>query len=108
MIDYAHGIKVDAMTLLGGYLEGMPKNAGRAGPGRGNKGVKPPPTGGGGFTQPPALADLDIDYNVSSDAQALAALNREAPDEHAHVRAGKKSIRAAALFWPASPWPTGN
>ena len=88
VIEHAHAIKVDAMTLLGEYL----KRAEKAPAGRP---VKIGPTVQP-ISPPPTLAALNLTRNESSDAQALAALKVEAPTEHEEVRTGKKSIRAAA------------
>ena len=46
----------------------------------------------------PTLEELGLTLNESSDAQALARLKRESPDQHAEVRANRKSLRAAAAF----------
>ena len=44
----------------------------------------------------PTLEELGITGDESSDAQALDTLKSESPEQHAEVRANRKSIRAAA------------
>jgi hypothetical protein len=94
-VSYAHAVLVDAQTLLGGFLKGMEKNKGRRGQLKGRD-----PSGDPAVQSPedpaPTLAQLGITLNESSDAQALDTLKAESPEQHAEVRANKKSIRAAA------------
>ena len=67
-----------------------PPTAGKGRPKKGDPAVQSPkdPT--------PTLEELGLTLNESSDAQALARLKRESPDQHAEVRANRKSLRAAA------------
>jgi hypothetical protein len=90
-VNYAHAVKVDAQTLLGEFLE-EGRNKGVRLNGRDALGgpIMQPPNGA------PTLDDLGITKNESSDAQALAALKRDDPEEHAAVRSRKKTVRAAA------------
>jgi len=69
-LNYAHAIKIDAETMLGGYLKEGPKATGVRTLGGG--------TGAGGTMQePPAiptLGDLGLTKKLSSEAQMLAEL----------------------------------
>jgi hypothetical protein len=88
VISQAVAIKVDAMTLMGEHLEETPKS----------KGGRPAKTGplAGPVIGQATLADLGIPKNESADSQTLARMARQAPDDHARVRAGEVSVRAAA------------
>jgi len=84
-IQYAHEIKVDAETLLGEFLETSDKNSGAKGSiVSGNKRVPLKDSA-------PTLADLGLTKKESSEAQMLARVKREAPEQHAAVRSRKKS-----------------
>jgi hypothetical protein len=64
-IDYAHGVKVDAMTLLGEFLSRQEKQAGapgKAGPGKGKRGAKVEPR----LDAPPTLAEAGISKKESA------------------------------------------
>jgi 16S rRNA G966 N2-methylase RsmD len=99
-IDYATAVKIDAMTLMGQFLQTAPKNTGTAGklgagPGRGHKGGNgshpPEPT----FSKTPTLADLGITKKESAAAQSLANLKETQPVLHEQVRNGETTIPKA-------------
>lgn len=86
-IDAATAIKIDAKTMLGDFLDTMPKNQG------GNPNLKP--TGSHGAPVGNTLKDQGFTKKESAESQGLAELKRRRPEIHAAVRAGKTSIRRA-------------
>lgn len=83
VIDYAHAVKVEAMTLLGEFLKIAPKaNGGDAQRTRFHKSTESPPT----------LAQSGIGKKESSAAQALANLKAADPETHEKVRLGTLSV----------------
>jgi hypothetical protein len=90
-IAYATAIKIDAMTLMGEFLQTAPKASGGEHGGRSRiDGSRKEPS-----IPTPTLASLGIDKKESADAQALAALKHDAPDLHEQVRSGKVSVLQA-------------
>lgn len=89
-IAYATAVKVDAMTLMGEMLATAPKQAGA-------RGVGPIGVPKENSNQPPTLADNGISKKESSDAQALAAIKKQAPELHEQVRAGAVPVSKAAV-----------
>ena len=90
VIEYATGIKVDALALMGEMLQAGEKNRGTAGAGR-------PPKIGGSRKEPPivpptTLANLGIGKKESAAAQALAAAKAADPKLFAAARKGKVSV----------------
>lgn len=88
-IGYAVAVKVDAMTLLGEFLEGAEKNKGACG--SRVTGTKREPVKDTRAT----LAEVGVTKRESSESQKLARMKREAPEKHAAVREGKVSVREA-------------
>lgn len=89
-IDYAHAVKVDAMTLMGEFLKAKPPNPGArgsAGPGRGKRGAKTEPR----FAAT-TLADLGIGKKESAAAQVLFDLKKKHAALHEQVRRGDKTV----------------
>ena len=80
-VSYAHTIRVDAMQLLGGYLEKQ------VSPGKRAKDIIPD---GNNKKLPPGVAPKE-----SSAAQALHAIAKNTPELFEEVRAGKKTVAAA-------------
>ncbi len=88
VIGYAHEIKIDAQRLLGEFLENQPKNPGVKTKG-GGLGA------GGAMREPPAIATLTsagISKKESADAQFVAKIAREAPEEFEAYSKGKVSL----------------
>jgi len=113
-IEYAHAVKIDALTLMGEFLKGSPKNKGRAGSGRPKIGdtsqVSPKPGGGKpgpgrGKKGEKANTQSELAFGLpngvsakeSSDAQALADLKVQDPKRHEEVRAGKLTVSQARV-----------
>jgi hypothetical protein len=89
-IAYATAIKIDAMTLMGEFLQVAPKNKGANGSvvtGSKREPVKDPT---------PTLKALGIGKRESADAQTLAVLKVEHPEVHEQVRQGALSVQSAA------------
>ena len=87
-IDYAHAVKVDAMTMMGEFLKTAEKRGPEHSRGGGSSGSKREPLP----DAPPTLAALGMGKRESSDAQALVEIKEEAPDLHDAVRAGQMTI----------------
>jgi site-specific DNA-methyltransferase (adenine-specific) len=85
-ITYAHGVVVDAKTLMGELLRETPRNGG----GRPLKTCAQVEQ-----VSPPTLAEQGIDRKSSAEAQALARLKEQAPKAHEAVRAGTVSVAQA-------------
>ena len=91
-IQYAHTVKIDAQTLLGGFLKATPKNEGGYGPGRGKKGgYKGKPAF---IDAPPTLKRLGLEKRDSSDSQLLHTIQIQRPELHEELRTGKKRLKA--------------
>lgn len=88
-IDYAHAIKIDAMTLLGDFLRSQPKNTGAKGIG---KSVLPERK----RTQPPTLKASGISEKESAISQKLSIMAEKQPEKHAAIRSAQQPI--AAVF----------
>lgn len=90
-IDYAHGIKVDAMTLLGEFLSRQEKNKGVRLNGKDSIGgtKKEPPK-----KDVPTLAQAGITKKESALSQKLHKLAKENPERHAAIRAAKEPIQS--------------
>jgi phage N-6-adenine-methyltransferase len=90
-IDYAHGVKVDAMTLLGQFLEHQPMSNG------GDRAGKKPL--GGSRKEPanpkPTLAENGISKKESSLSQKLFKMSKEQPDKHQAIRSAQTPISSA-------------
>jgi site-specific DNA-methyltransferase (adenine-specific) len=99
-IDYAHAIEVDALTLIGLFIDKMDKNKGTRGrlppgPGRGKKGKNgggknPPP-----FSQPPTLAEQGVDKDTAKAARAISDLKKNVPVQYEQVRSRKITVAKA-------------
>lgn len=91
VIQYAHAVKVDALTLMGEFLKAVPKATGGEHGGKRSRldGSRKEPS-----NPTPTLAEVGIGRKESADAQALAALKAEAPDAHEKVRQGELTISA--------------
>lgn len=83
-IQYAHAVKIDAMTLMGEFLKRRPKNDGARGVGK--SGVPP---------ENPTLNEVGIGKKESADSQALADLKTDDPPTHEKVRTGEISVAQA-------------
>jgi site-specific DNA-methyltransferase (adenine-specific) len=83
VIQHAHAVKVDALTLLGEFLKANPPRG--AGPGRGHKGEKKTNSKGELVFGLPR----EIPAKESSNAQALAELKEKDPGLHEQVRTGQ-------------------
>ncbi len=83
----AHEIKVDAETLLGEFLAKAEKAGPAHSKGGGSKGSKREPLLGA----PPTLSVLGLSKKESSEAQLLAKLKADAPEQHAAVHYAKKA-----------------
>jgi hypothetical protein len=103
-------VKVDAMTLMGEFLKAGPKN-------KGTRGQPLPPGPGRGSRQKTGSANAEPPVSnvptheqlfgpggkkAAQEAQALATLKAEAPEEHERVRAGEVTVREA---FPAAAGP---
>jgi hypothetical protein len=62
-LELSFGLRVDAQTLLGGFLKFAEKAKGKAGPGRGKAGSQPGPAS----SDAPTLADLGVSKNCLVD-----------------------------------------
>lgn len=85
-IQYATGVKIDAMTLMGEFLREAPKNEGGR-PAKTSSQKEPVYTA--------TLADIGISKKESSDAQALADMKEAEPELHEQVRNGKITLPKA-------------
>jgi hypothetical protein len=88
-MQYAHSIKVDALTLMGEFLKAGPTN-------KGAKGSKVT----GSLQEPvrddtPTLTDIGLSKKESAIAKALAILKKEDPELHEKVRDGSLTIGSA-------------
>ena len=93
-ISHITAVRVDALTLLGGFLRGTELSAGArgsAGPGREKRGCAVQPR----FSPPPTLASYGLDKFDSFFAQGLLLLHERAPDLHKQVRDAQLAIRPA-------------
>jgi site-specific DNA-methyltransferase (adenine-specific) len=110
-IQYAHAVKVDAMTLLGEFLQKNKPAMG--GPGRGKVGEQKTVPDGNSFLPP------EVSRKESSDAQALATIKHAQPDLFEKVRSGNLTVskarrektkreRRAAHARQARSLPSGN
>lgn len=82
----ATALKIDAMTLMGEFLEQADKaDGGDAQRTRFQKGTESPPT----------LRESGISKKESMHAQSLAKVKKSNPDLHEKVRAGKASVTSA-------------
>jgi site-specific DNA-methyltransferase (adenine-specific)/site-specific DNA-methyltransferase (cytosine-N4-specific) len=88
---YATEIKVDALTLMGEFLQTAPKNKGAKGRGSNQHQLRSP-----NGTAAPTLKDLGISKRESADAQTLATLKVHHPEAHEQVRQGALSVQSAA------------
>jgi hypothetical protein len=79
------------MTLMGEFLQTAPKNKGAKGRGSNQHQLRSP-----NGTAAPTLKDLGISKRESSDAQTLAAIEREHPEAYEQVRQGALSVQSAA------------
>ena len=105
-IAFCYAVKVDALTLLGEFLEKQPKAKGTL-----RRGTKTEPRQA---DSPPALASAGISKKVSSVSQKLSRMKREAPStaRAAEVKVPKENRyptprRSAAVGRPARsslPW----
>lgn len=82
-IDYAHDIKIEALSQLGRMLKATPRHP--PGPDKTDRSQN-------GTDLPPMLSDLGLDKKTSSIAQKLASLP---PEQFEHVKAGTASIAQA-------------
>ncbi|MGA2465001.1 MAG: site-specific DNA-methyltransferase [Thermodesulfobacteriota bacterium] len=85
-IDYAHMVVVDAMTLLGEFLERAPKNVGAKGSivtGRTRRPVR---------DTTPTMAEVGLTKYESSEAQLLSKVAKERPEDHEAIRKGEKTV----------------
>ncbi len=97
-IQYAHEIKVDAETLLGEFLAKAEKQHGETG-GRPRKDGKPTSRRNVGFSPPTISEILGIENKAAAErlnreAQLLAKLKADAPEQHAAVRNPAPSLLA--------------
>ena len=90
-IDYAHGIKVDAMTLLGEFLSRQEMNKGVRMNGKDSIGgaKKEPPK-----KEIPTLAQSGITKKESALSQKLHKLSKENPERHAAIRSAQEPIQS--------------
>ena len=92
VIRYATAVKVDAMTLMGEFLQATPKNKGAAAGGK-----KDGPRGT--YLEPrdsnPTLASAGISKKESAEARALADLKKGAPELYEQVRGGQATVSQA-------------
>src|SRR5262245_18289086 len=79
-----HELAIDALTLEGDFLRAAPKNNGKL-----KRGPVVPEENHG---TPPTLVEQGITKRESSQAQALAELTEQAPQEHERVRQGKRTV----------------
>jgi phage N-6-adenine-methyltransferase len=85
-IDYAHAVKIDAMTLLGDFLRAQPKATG-------SRNLAIPERN---RPKCPTLRDSNITLKESALSQKLSRLAEEKPQQHAAIRSAKTAL--ASVF----------
>lgn len=91
-IDYAHSVKVDAMTLMGDFLRRQEKRSAKHSQGGGSKGSKREPLP----KAPPTLQEIGIGKKESSTCQKLSVMSEKEPERHAAIRDAKTPL--ASVF----------
>jgi N6-adenosine-specific RNA methylase IME4 len=91
VIGYAHEIKIEAQRLLGEFLEQQPKNTGT------RSQLKGRDSSGGSQVEPPenttpTLASAGLTKKESSQAQFVAKIATESPEDFEAIKEGKKTV----------------
>lgn len=106
LIADATALKVEAMTVLGEFLQAAEKRGPEHSRGGGSKGSHREPLP----EAPPTLAESGISKKESMNAQALATVKDELPEVYEQILAGKRPVTAAraALKKPAGSKRSGK
>lgn len=110
-VAHADSIRLQAETMLGEYIRDAPKRGPEHSTGGGSKGSRRKPLP----DAPPTLADAGLTKRQSSEAQFLADLAKEKPEEHQKIINGQKTItqvrreqKRAELLKNIPALPTGK